>query len=80
MNELAEMKRVQELRVDEFSLQKRREYHETKQELTSQLQETQDQMNFMNDSENVKMWNRITAGDCLTFPVYQQVCQVLVLC
>ena len=50
MNELGEMKRVQELRVDEFSLQKLREYYETKQEVTSQLQEIQDQMNFMNDS------------------------------
>ena len=50
MNELGEMKTVQELRVDELSLQKLREYHETKQKVTSQLQELQDQMNFKNDS------------------------------
>ena len=29
---------------------------------------------------NFKKWNRITAGDCLTFPVNQQRFQVLVLC
>ena len=28
---------------------------------------------------NFKKWNRITAGDCLTFPVNQQVFQILVL-
>ena len=43
-------KRAQEQRVDEISLQKLRENHETIQMLTSQLQEIQDQMNSMNDS------------------------------
>ena len=48
---MREMKRAQELRVDEISVQKLREHHETKQRLlTSQLQELQDQMNSMNDS------------------------------
>ena len=42
--------RAQELREDEVSVQKLRENHETIQKLTSQLQETQDQMNSMNDS------------------------------
>ena len=44
------MKRAQELRVDEVSVQKLRENHETIQQLTSQLQEMQDQMNAMSDS------------------------------
>ena len=44
------MKRAQELRVDEFSIQKLRESHETIQRLTSQLQSMQEQMNSMGDS------------------------------
>ena len=44
------MKRAQELRFDEVSVQKFRENHETIQKLTSQLQETRNQMNSMSDS------------------------------
>ena len=44
------MKRAQELRVGEFSVQKLRESHETIQRLTSQVQELQEQMYSMNDS------------------------------
>ena len=50
MHEMGEMKRAQELRVDEVSVQKLRENHETIQKLTSQLQEMEEQMNPMNDS------------------------------
>ena len=50
MHELREMKGAQELRVDDVSVQKFRENHETIQRLTSQLQEMQDQMNSMSDS------------------------------
>ena len=49
-HEMREMKRAQELRVDEFSVQKLRESHETIQRLTSQMEEMQEQMNSMNDS------------------------------
>ena len=45
MPEMGEMKRAQELRADEFSVQKLRENHETIQKLTSQLQEMQEHMN-----------------------------------
>ena len=38
MHEMGDMKRAQELRVDEVSVQKLRENHETIQKLTSQLQ------------------------------------------
>ena len=44
------LKRAQELRVDEVSVQKLRETHETIQQLTSQLQQMQQQMNSMNES------------------------------
>ena len=54
MHETGEMKRAQELRVDEFSVQKLRESHETIQKPTSQLQEMQEQMNSMNDSGEVQ--------------------------
>ena len=47
MHEMGEMKRVQELRVDEVSVQKLRENHEAIQQLTSQLQQMQEQMNSM---------------------------------
>ena len=72
MHEMGEMKRAQELRVDQISVQKLREKHEAIQKLTSQLQEMQEQMNSMSDSENFEKWNQITVGDCLTFPVSLQ--------
>ena len=50
MHEIGEMKRAQELRVDQVSVLTSRENHETMPKLTSQLQEMQDQMNSMNDS------------------------------
>ena len=50
IHELGDVKRAQELRVDEVSVQKLRESHDTIQRLTSQLQDLQEQMNSMNDS------------------------------
>ena len=47
---MGEIKRAQELRVDEVSVQKFRENHDTIQQLTSNLQQMQEQMNSMNDS------------------------------
>ena len=47
---MEELKRVQELRVDEFSAQKLRESHDTIQKLTSQIQELQERVNCMCDS------------------------------
>ena len=50
MHEMGEMKRAQEQRVDEVSVRKFRENHETIQQLTSQLQQMQEHMNSMNSS------------------------------
>ena len=50
IHELGEMKGAQELRVDEFSVQKKRESHDTTQRLTSQLHSMQKQMNSLNES------------------------------
>ena len=49
-HEMGEIQRAQEHRVDEVSVQKLRENHETIQQLTSQLQQMQEQMNSMIDS------------------------------
>ena len=54
MHEMGEIKRAQEQRVDEVSMQKLRENHETIQQLTSQLQQMQEQMNSMNESGDVQ--------------------------
>ena len=69
------MKRAQEPRDNEFSVQKIE--HETSQRLTSQMQEMQEQMNSVNDSGE---FQKSGVGDCLAFPVNQQVFQILVLC
>ena len=50
MHEMGEIKRAREQRMDEFSMQKLRENHETILQLTSQLQQMQEQMNSMSDS------------------------------
>ena len=50
MHQLERMKRAQVQRVEEFSLQRLRENHETIQQRTSQLQQLQEQMNSMSSS------------------------------
>ena len=50
MHEMGEIKRAQEQLIDEVSVQKFGENHETIQQLTSQLQQMQEQMNAMHDS------------------------------
>ena len=67
MHDMGEITRAQEQRVDEVSVQKLRENHETIQKLTFQLQEMQEQMNSMNDSGEIH-----EVGECLTFPVNLQ--------
>ena len=69
MHKMGEIKRAQEQGIDEVSVQKLRENHETIQQLTSQLQQMQEQMNSMYDSGDFKMWNQIKVEGCLTFPV-----------
>ena len=50
MHEMWEMKKPQELRVDEITVKKWRENHETIQQSTSPLEQMQEHMNSMNDS------------------------------
>ena len=50
IHEMEELRRAQELRVDELSLQKLRESHDTIQQLTSQIQLLEAKVNCMFDS------------------------------
>ena len=50
MHEMREIKRAQEQRIDEVSVQKLRENRQKIQQLTSQLQQMQEQMTSMSDS------------------------------
>ena len=49
-HEMEELKRVQELRVDEFSRRRTIENQDTIHELTARIQELQNEVNCMNDS------------------------------
>ena len=50
IHEMEELTTAQDLRVDECSVQKLRESHDTIQQLASQIQELQVRLNSMNDS------------------------------
>ena len=54
MHEMGKIQRAQEQRIDEVSAQKLRENRETIQQLTSQLQQMQEQMNYINDSGDLQ--------------------------
>ena len=51
IHEVGEMKKVQEMRIDEFSRKGLRKSHATIQEFTSQVQKLQERMNDMSDSQ-----------------------------
>ena len=80
IHEMEEFRRAQELRVDEFSVQKLRESHDTIQKLTSQIQELRERVNCMNDLGEFQDIESNYSGIFLTFPVNRQSFQVLDLC
>ena len=80
MHEVGDMKRAQELRVDEFSVQKLRYSHETIQRLTSQMQEMQEQMNSKSDSGEFQEVESNQSGRLSDVPSQPARFQVLVLC
>ena len=80
IHEMGELKRAQELRVDEFSLQEFRESHDSIQKLTSQIQELQERVNCMNDSGEFQDIESDYSENFPTFPVNQHSFQVLDLC
>ena len=80
MNLVKWRKRAQELRVDEFSLQKLRESHDTIKKLTSQIQELQEQMNSLSDSGEFHEVESNIVEDWRTFPVRKMWFRVLLPC
>ena len=62
IHEVEELERAQEMRIDEFSRHELRESEATFQELTSQKQELQDRVNFMNDSREFQDVESICSG------------------
>ena len=80
IHKVKELKTAQEIRIDEFSSIELRESHATTQELTSQIQESQERMNYTNDSREFQDVESIWSGNYHTFPVNRQLFQVLVGC
>ena len=76
IQEVEELKRAQQLRVDEISVQKLRESYDTIQRLNSQMHELQERVNCMNDSR----YRVEHSGKFLIFPVNEQSFQVFDLC
>ena len=58
----------QEMRIDDFSRNELRESHATMQELTSQIRELQERMNFMNDSRKFQDMESICSGKLFLVP------------
>ena len=80
IHEMGELKRAQELRVDELSLKKLRESHDTIQKVASQIQELQERVNSMNDSGEFQDIESTFSVKNLTFPVNRQSLRVLDQC
>ena len=59
---MEELKRAQEMRIDEFSKQEARKSQATVHELTSQIQELQDRVNLMNDSREFQDVESVCSG------------------
>ena len=69
LHEIEELKRVQELRIDEFSRRRLIENQDTTNELTARIQELQNEVNCMNDSRDFKDAESVRSG---LFPVPSQ--------
>ena len=62
LHEMEELKRVQELRIDEFSRRRLIENQDTIHELTARIQELQNEVNCMNDSKDLKDAESVRSG------------------
>ena len=62
LREMEELKRVQELRIDEFSRRRSIENQDTIQELTARIQELQNEVNCMNDTRDFKDAESVRSG------------------
>ena len=61
------------MRIDEFSRNELRESQATIQELTSQIQELQQRVNYMNDSEECQNMESTYSGQLFHVPSQPQV-------
>ena len=68
IHEVGDLKRAQEMRIDEFSRNELRKSHATIQELTSQTQDLQSRMNYMNDSTEFQDIESICSGKLAHVP------------
>ena len=68
IHEVEDLKRVQEMRIDDFSRNALRESHASIQELTSQIQECKERMNYMNDSKEFEDVESISSGKLTHVP------------
>ena len=59
---MEELKRVQELRIDEFSRRRLIENQDTIDELTARIQELQNEVNCMNDSRDFEDAESVRSG------------------
>ena len=59
---MEELKRVQELRIDEFSRRRSIENQDTINELTARIQKLQNEVNCMNDSRDFKDAESVRSG------------------
>ena len=62
LHEMEELKRVQELRIDEFSRSRLIENQDTINEFTARIQELQNEVNCMNDSRDFKDAESVRSG------------------
>ena len=62
LHEMEELKRIQELRVDEFSRRRLIENQDTINELTARIQELQNEVNCMNHSRDFKDAESVRSG------------------
>ena len=79
LHEMEEWKRVQELRIDEFSRRRLIENQDTIDELTARIHELQNDVNCMNDSRDFLRMLSQYAVDYPTFPVNQRFVHILVI-
>ena len=77
LHEMEELKRVQELRIDEFSKRRLIENQDTINELTARIQELQNEVKCMNDSRDFKDAESVRCGSShvpsqpASFPSYR---------
>ena len=80
IHEVEELKRAQEMRIDEFSKHGLRESHAAFQELISQIQRLQERTKYMNDSTEFQDLESICSGRLSNVPSQPTLFQVLLGC